>query len=339
MIHRANAFTVVIMGISGLILMSSNTSGINKKHQATLNDRILTHHDEVTVRGVILDEIPDFTINSLTLISTGWDNLVADVNNEWIFRFAREKSFVSALERERLLLDQLHHHISIPIPYYELFGTNTAFVGYRKIPGESILDEKLYVTLSNKVRQEIAETLAVFLSQMHRAISVDEALSWGYKQYEEPLELIENSVLNTTQSPQAERLMREALAYTKQYCHDNDNLVLLHNDLHGGNFTVDMNTHKVIGVFDFSDAAVGNYFIEFAQLFNIHHDLAFRAMEAYTRLNNVNNAIKPAAIEYVLRRARYILQARDQKNISREQRLIQQLEHFAPAWDDLFNHH
>jgi aminoglycoside 2''-phosphotransferase len=337
MMHR---IAMVIVGISGLISIPNNAHAVNKEQSGKFNERILTHHDEASVRHVIIDEIPDLTIHSLKLISTGWDNLVADVNNEWIFRFAREKSFVIALERERLLLDKLHQHISIPIPYYEFFGINTAFVGYRKIPGESLLDEALYLTLPNYVRQEIAETLAHFLTQLHKAVSVDEALRWGYQKYEVPLESIETCVVGTTQSSQAERLISEALIYSKQhFACEEENFVLLHNDLHDGNFTFDLDTQKVIGIFDFSDAAIGNYFIEFAQLFNIHHDLAFRTMEAYMRLNKIdneiNNAIKPAAVEYILRRARYILQAREQGNGAREQRLIQQLERFAPAWDDL----
>lgn len=332
MIHRIILF---IVSISGVTLISHNVYARNSKQLRTLNDRILRQHDEATVRQVIMDELPDLTINSLHLISTGWDNLVADVNNEWIFRFAREKSFVTALERERLLLNKLHEHISIPIPYYEFFGGNTACVGYRKIPGESILDEALYLSLPDQVRQEIAETLAYFLTQLHGAISIKKALKWGYKKYEVPFESIENFMLGTTQSNQAERLIHEALIYSKQQQYSEDNLVLLHNDLHGGNFTFDMNTHKVIGVFDFSDAVIGNYFIEFAQIFNIHYDLALRTMKVYMRLNNVSNLIKPAAAEHILRRARYILQAREQGNIPREKRLIQQLEHFASAWDDL----
>lgn len=331
MIH---CIILLVIGILGPTLIPNSMYANNEKQSQKFNDRILTQHDEATVRQVIIDELSNLTINSFQLISTGWDNLVADVNNEWIFRFAREKSFVTTLEREYLLLHKLRPNISLPIPYYELFGVNTAFVGYRKIPGDSLLDETVYLSLPKNVRQEIAETLASFLTQLHKSISAEEALALGYKKYEVPLALIENFVLGTTQSDEAERLINEALAYNKQHRHDENNLVLLHNDLHGGNFTFDMNTQKVIGVFDFSDAVIGNYFIEFAQIFNIHHDLALRTMKSYMRLNQVNNEIIAAAAEYILRRARYILQAREQGNISREKRLVKQLEHFAPAWDD-----
>lgn len=295
---------------------------------------ILTHYDEATIRETLLNEIPNLTINSLNIISTGWDNLVAEVNGEWIFRFAREQKFIGALKREQRLLDRLHNKISLPIPHYVFFGLNTAFVGYRKIPGEPILNEAVYLLLSHEQRQEIAETLALFLTQMHSAISVEEALQWGYKKYEVPMELIETVVVDI-QSPEAKRIICEALSYIKKHPYNTDHLVLLHNDLHGENFTVDETTHKVIGVFDFSDAALGNPCIEFAQLFNIHHDLAIRTMNAYARLTNDNNDIVPAAVEFILRRARYIHYAQEEKNRSRELELITMLEHFAPVWDSL----
>ena len=61
----------------------------------------IQQHDEGAVRSVLIDEVPGITINTVTLISAGWDNLVADINGEWIFRFPRLEEFIPILEREK----------------------------------------------------------------------------------------------------------------------------------------------------------------------------------------------------------------------------------------------
>lgn len=167
-----------------------------------------------------------------------------------------------------MLLERLQNSVSMPIPHYEYIGLRTAFVGYRKILGEA-LNEKLYLGCSVEIRQQIAESLAFFLSQFHRAINVEETLQWGYKEYHIPLQWIEHNLLDTLPSSEIERIIDEALVYAKQNPCSTKNLVLLHNDLHGENLAFDMKTEQVTGVFDFSDAAIGDYSVEFGKLFSI----------------------------------------------------------------------
>ena len=263
------------------------------------NAAILEQHDAAAIHAVLADEVPELIINSVKIVSSGWDNLVADVNGEWIFRFPRLEEFMSTLKRECLLLNRLHKCVSMPVPHYEFIGARTAFVGYRKILGEA-LDEKTYLSLSTVVRQQIAESLALFLSQLHSAVSVEEALQWGYKKYHTPLDWIESSLLNTFPSGEMNRIVEEALKYAKQNPSNSDHLVLLHNDLHGENFAFDGVTQQVTGVFDFSDAAVGEYYIEFGRLFSVHPDLAIRTSEAYARMNDTESLVKSAAADTIL---------------------------------------
>lgn len=295
---------------------------------------LLDYHDENSVYVVLENEIPDLNINTLTLISAGWDNLVADINGEWIFRFPRSLATLPTLVREKLLLERLHNSISMPVPHYQYFGINTAFVGYRKIIGEE-LTEEIYLSLPDKIRQEIAESLALFLSQLHNAVTVDEAHQWGYKDYSLSLEWIEYSLLGTLESCEIERIIREALAYAKQNSCGTKKIVFLHNDLHGGNLAFDILTQQVTGVFDFSDAVIGDYTIDFGKLFCIHEDLAFRACEAYAKLNDVDNPFVPAAADYILRRAVYLLHNRESGNMQHQKSLLHMLQEFIPVWDGL----
>jgi aminoglycoside 2''-phosphotransferase len=297
---------------------------------------LIQQYTEDAVREVLVDEVPDLTINTVTLISAGWDNLVADINGEWIFRFPRSEEFISKLEREQLLLERLQNSVLMPVPHFQYIGICTAFVGYRKILGEA-LNEEIYLNLSVSARQRIAESLALFLSQFHRAVSVNEALQWGYKEYHVPIQWIEHNLLGTLPSSEIERVVSEALNFAKQNPTIVENLVLLHNDLHGENLAFDVKTEQITGVFDFSDAMIGDYSVEFGKLFSIHQDLAIRTSEAYARLNNVAKPTIPGAVDYILRRALYIIYVRERGDTSREVILLRMLQRFIPVWDDLQN--
>lgn len=294
---------------------------------------LLENYDRASILEVLHDEMPELTVDSMTFFSQGWTNFVVDINDQWIFRFPRNESFLPILERERILLDRLKNHVSLPIPIYEFIGSNTEFVGYRKIPGKA-LNRNMYAKLSEDVRQDIADTLALFLTQMHRAISINDAFALDYEEYIIPVQSIESSVLDTLPSDDLKRMVSEALIYFHENPHK-EHFVLLHNDLKGDNFAFDINTQKVCGVFDFSDAAVGHYSIEFGKLFYVHSDLAIRTLNAYARLNQVSNSIIPSAVNYILRQCWVILYSREIGNTAWEQSRIKMLEDFVITWDEL----
>lgn len=295
--------------------------------------QLLENEDKNVVERILIEEIPDFPLRSIKVISEGWDNIVAEINGEWIFRFPRSVEGLPVMVREQKLLDYLQGRISLLIPNFHYFGKKTAFVGYRKIPGKK-LDEPLYLQLSEKTRQEMADSLALFLTQLHQSVSIQQAAEWGYEHYRAPLNWIDHSLLGTLPSEEIERIVKEALIYAKENQRPQF-LVLLHNDLHGDNFAFDVKKEKVTGVFDFSDAAIGDYSVEFGKLFCVHDDLALRTAQSYAALNGVPNPLVPAAADYILRRCSYLLYARECGNTQREKSLIRMLREFVPIWDSL----
>lgn len=296
-------------------------------------ESLIGEYDEAFLRAVLEEEVPEVSVHSLKLVSNGWNNLVADVNDEWIFRFPRTDEYASVLKREHLLLESLQDKISLPIPYYQYTGLHTSFVGYRKILG-CPLSEELYTQLPNPVRQSIAETLALFLTQLHHAVNIEQALQWGYEKYHISLPWIEHELLGTLPSPALEKMVSEALTYAKHNPYHPENLFLLHDDLHGENMAFDTVTNQVTGVFDFSDAVIGDYSIEFGKLFDIHCDLVIRTSEAYASLTGLKNPLIPAAVDFILRRALYILHSRESHGLD-EPRLLRLLERFIPVWNEL----
>lgn len=293
----------------------------------------LQDQTEAEIAQILSDEIPELQIESIQLISEGWDNLVADVNDEWIFRFPRSESFLAIYERELKLLDRLHDKVFMPIPYYEFVGKETAFVGYRKLKGVAFEAED-YLALTEDEKQAVAKSMAIFLTQMHTAVTADEAREWGYQEYSVPLAWIEQSIFGTL-SPELEVMISEALEF--YYKNPPTHLVLIHNDLHGGNMVFDPVSHRIAGVFDFSDAVVADYTIEFGKLFNIHPDLEIRTAACYAEMNQVENPTLAAAIDFILRRVTYILVARESGNTKREAQLIRMLSNFRPVWNEIAN--
>jgi aminoglycoside 2''-phosphotransferase len=291
----------------------------------------LENYTEQEVSQILHNEIPSLDIHSVNLISTGWDNMVADINGEWIFRFPRSETFLKTLEREHKLLARLHDCVSLPIPYYQYVGQETQFVGYRKIQGIP-LDEELYESLSEDKKNELAETMATFIIQIQNCVSAEEAREWGYEEYHVSLNWIKAELLGTLPK-EINQLVSEALDFSDE--HTSLKKVFTHNDLHGDNLAVDETTYQLNGIFDFSDAVVADYTVEFGKLYNIHPDLALRTAAIYAAETGLPNPAKAAAADFILRRSMYILNARNNHDQKRERVLENMLKNFIETWHSI----
>lgn len=286
---------------------------------------LIQDRSEYGVKAVITKEVPSLEIYSLKLILTGADNLVVEVNGEWIFRFPKEEKLIVGQEREGKLLILLRDQISLPIPYYFYQGNHPAFAAYRMMKGDP-LDTKAYLSLSAEKRQKIAASLALFFTELHNSITVDQAKKLGYQEFNTPKVVFPGSGA-------IQLMAKDALAHLKQ--RPAQRLVLLHNDLHGENMAFDSCKEEITGIFDFSDAAIGDYAIDFGRLFVIHPELAFRTMDLYAKKNHVPYPAKTAAADYVMRRSKSLLSAQASGDTAREERLRSILEQFVPVWNSV----
>lgn len=109
----------------------------------------------------------------------GWDNVVLQVNDEFLFRFPRRKIAVELLENEARLLPKLRPKLPLAIPELVYqgrpeFGFPWPFLGYRFLEG--ITACKAHLTETERTR--LAPTLAKFLFDLHQ-ISEQEAITMG----------------------------------------------------------------------------------------------------------------------------------------------------------------
>lgn len=117
--------------------------------------------------AILRERVPQLRQERLVLIETGWDSAVVEVDGEWIFRFPRRPEVVDWLRREAALLPKLSPRLPGRIPQFEFVALEqTAFVGYRKLPGEP---------LAHGARSaELGARLGEFLAALH-AFPVDRA--------------------------------------------------------------------------------------------------------------------------------------------------------------------
>lgn len=295
---------------------------------------IIKKYDAATISQVLNREIPDLLIDSINIIEKGWDHLVAEINGIWIFRFPRTEASIANLEREKKLLDYLKSSITLNIPHYQYVGTDIAFVGYRKIPGIN-LTKQIYADLNVEVRHNIAQALALFFTQLHNAVSKEQALQMGYTNIIRPIKEIEFNLCSTL--PRDIGIMvQDAIAYAKEDLSKEQNLIFIHQDVNGDNSAFNMTTGQIGGIFDFTDAAIGPRSWEFAEQFVIDAELAKSTAQIYAKMNNVQNPLIGGAADYILRKATLILEAQKNSNSQEEMNLLQGLYDFLPIWRDLF---
>lgn len=287
---------------------------------------ILQECNDETVREVLTQEVTDLKIDSLDLIGVGWDNWVAEVNSEWIFRFPRRESISKVFRREDALLQALASNVNVEVPKYTYKGTKTDFVGYRKIKGDD-LTEEAYNALSDEQKAELAETFADFLLALHQTFTVDEARELGFKEQTYNLDSI-SALKGTLASEELEKLLEDQLRDYRNRDLETMPQVLTHGDLCPENVAFDRERGVLNGVFDFTDATISTVALDLQKLFLIHPTFVKEVASRYARKTGGRELYKEAAQDFVLTRFYYLSNARRQGNKEREEKMISDLNHF-----------
>jgi aminoglycoside 2''-phosphotransferase len=211
----------------------------------------------------VLQVIPDLRISSLRAGDDGLVNDVLIVNEELVFRFARDEAGRRALEREAQLLAFVRPRVSLPVP--EVIRQHQDCIVYRFIPGVP-LDRQRLLAQDAFTRKTVLEQLGTFLRELHslRGESgevvtgpVDES-SGMTKQYEEMYQAIERELLPSMMvwaRDWARELFRPALDGSLDLTYAP---VVIHGDLAPYHLCFDPATHRLSGVIDFGNAGPGD---------------------------------------------------------------------------------
>lgn len=229
----------------------------------------------------IIKSLPvSFPINKVVVLNEGYDNISVEVNGEWIFRFPKKPDVPT--EREIKLLAALNGKFHVQIPVIEYVFQEPIGVCYRKIVGDELTLDELR-SLSKPEYDRLVDDIAQFFADLHSAISVGEAKQIGIEESfsKNYIEVIRNRLLPFVNEVYIREFAQACLLAYEHFVPTVD-LVVLHTDLSPDNMAFDPEQKKLVGVFDFSDVAIGDVNLEFVHLLKFDPDFTKQIVVSYT---------------------------------------------------------
>lgn len=216
-----------------------------------------------------------FPVRRCTLIPEGWDNLVVEVNGEYIFRFPRRPEAEAQLRKELRLLPQLAPALSVSVPRYEFLWQGgqaypRPFAGYWKVPGVPLALD----SISDEQTSRLVNQLAEILSEVH-SFPVEQAVSSGMQntspaqwreQYRALYRRAREQVLPLLEPPIGKKATALWESFLGQDANFRFRATLVHGDLGRQHILCGPDQGVVVGIIDWGDACIGDAALDFAGL-------------------------------------------------------------------------
>lgn len=248
--------------------------------------KLLSSADEATIREVLGREFPDLTVRSMHFLQNREDRCTIEINEQLIFKFPfREKAW-KEIVREQWVMNALQGHTSVAIPRPAFFMQTVRGYGYEKLPGVMLTDD-YYWSLTGSQKQAFAVSIARFLSELHHALRVADAVTAGLDVPDDPLssDQLRRRLLPHLDGQEQRLLVERMLEGYAQLNASAEPRVVLHNDLHGWNVLCDPATAQLTGVLDFNGACIGDAHLDFRYFFYPDPPLLEIVLAHYTRMN------------------------------------------------------
>ena len=202
-------------------------------------------------------------VESYKIIRSGWSNVVVEINDQWIFRFARDKKNTQcAVERDFLTKFEKISPVTIP----SIVKSGEDYIAYRKIAGERFAPEK-YATFSASQKAQLKKDLGAFLTELHNFRFAHPQLSefpYGGHDFWKDLWPVVKDRLSDKTKKQAEGYFTNVLHKIEDASFEK---VVTHSDLGTNNILVDFERHQLGGIIDFSDLSVADPAVDFASFY------------------------------------------------------------------------
>ena len=233
---------------------------------------------------------PQFKINSVVPIISGWDNFVLEINGEYIFRFPKRPALEPQLQKEIHLLSELAETLSVPVPRFELFWNQKEerprqFVSYRKIDGVPL--QKEFIRSSQSFH--LAKQLARFLTELHlfhlpKATELmiphmtpsqwrQKYVDFYYQVRQRIYPLLKKAEITKTTLLWEDYLANEVNFLFKP--------VLLHGDLSEEHILCDLDRGVITGIIDWGDACIGDPALDFTWLLDYGNSFIREVLDSY----------------------------------------------------------
>ncbi|HVO86281.1 MAG TPA: aminoglycoside phosphotransferase family protein [Candidatus Binatia bacterium] len=214
---------------------------------------------------LIQKDFPDFKIQDLKYLGSGWDNAAVLVNGDYVFRFLRgifDKNYplkTEDVQKEVNILNYLQGKTSFAAPKPDFVAPDASYFGYKLIPGtlwdqapDHLSDEYLqsWVATRSEISKVIGKSEAVNLKVPNYGTDKNEALARAY-------------IADPSADPRVVQMAQAAMDYVCTRCEPKDSWAFIHEDLQLSNCMVDTVAKKITGVIDWMEAEVGPVEAEF----------------------------------------------------------------------------
>ncbi len=245
-----------------------------------------------SARKLIEKCFPQLKITQSRQILKGWDNIVLEIDNQYIFRFPRFRESEQHLRKEIMFLPILSRYLRTRVPNYKFVWRGDSeypywFAGYRKITGTPMTVggfRKIWI-------KTLAKDIAGFLNELH-SLSIPERGLHGIPKYT-PKDCCNarRAVYTKVQRTVYPLLGKEMRGRVETFWHNQlANLanvdfepVLIHGDLTSRNILFDPSKLRLKGILDWSDSLVGDPAFDFAGLFEINPNFGHEILRLYGR--------------------------------------------------------
>ena len=220
----------------------------------------------------IAQNFPSLVVESWRPLGEGWMSRALLVNESYVFRFAKHAEAAADLAKEVALLPSIGARVSLPVPRFELVGTQRSglgLVGYRQLEGEP-LEADVFAKLSSEQQTRVVMQLATFMNELHGmpcelAERAGLTVTDHRSEYTQDWQALRDyaAKLPAAVARYSERRFLEFLAEPSYF--DNPPR-LIHADLSPEHLLLDRARGKLVGIIDFGDVSLGDPDYEYLYL-------------------------------------------------------------------------
>jgi len=246
--------------------------------------------DSYSARKLIEKCFPQLRIRHSRQIVTGWENLVLEVNREYIFRFPKYRETEERLRSEIAFLPTLRRHLSTQVPDYEFIWKGGRkyprwFGGYRKISGVTVQS----LPFRKEWTRPLAAQIASFLKELHkiryRGVRFRNIPRYLPEEWYRSIRLqyrkvrrIVYPLLDTRLRGRSEEFWQKLLS---EFRDSSLEPTLIHGDLGTENLLFDPASVRLTGILDWGYMQVSDPALEFAHLFMHKAELDEEVLKRY----------------------------------------------------------